>query len=169
MATNEISSTLRRSASGVKQENSASSSIPCVVHAGDLNDGVAPRYFCGVYAIIYMSRTISNANRIFLICPFYKYIILEILAGKNNRIASFFLGDEHLARIRSNSCISDKRHLGEKDVEVIEEEEKLDHRMAVLEEVTALEKKKSINLLYWYNCMCCLYCFLCMQCLRNEF
>ncbi|XP_020970027.1 uncharacterized protein LOC110268315 [Arachis ipaensis] len=72
MAANGGSSTSRRSRRGVRKENSASSSDPCVMHDGDLKDDVAPRCFCGVYAIMYMSRTISNPNRVFLGCPFYK-------------------------------------------------------------------------------------------------
>ncbi|QHN93484.1 uncharacterized protein DS421_17g593080 [Arachis hypogaea] len=98
---------------------------------------------------MYMSMTISNPNIIFLGCPFYK--------EKQPHCKFFVWVDEHLVRIGSNGCISDKRHLSEKNVEVVEEEEELDYRMAVLE-----KKKKSINLVYWYNCMCCLCCFLCM-------
>ncbi|RYR38023.1 hypothetical protein Ahy_A09g042966 [Arachis hypogaea] len=136
MAANGVSSTSRRSFSRVRQENSASSSVSCVVHAGDLKDGVAPRCFCRVYAIMYMSRTISNPKRIFLGCPFYK--------GKQLHCKFFVWVDEHLARISSNGCISDRRPLGEKEVEVVEEEEEFDHRMAVLEEkVTALEMQKT--------------------------
>ncbi|RYR48004.1 hypothetical protein Ahy_A07g033994 [Arachis hypogaea] len=105
MATNGASSTSRRSVNKVRQENSASNSVSCVVHAGDLNDGVIP-------------RTISNPNRIFLGCAFYK--------GKQPHCKFFVWVNEHLARIGSNDCISDKRHLGEKDVEVVEKEEKLD-------------------------------------------
>ncbi|RYR77584.1 hypothetical protein Ahy_A01g002110 [Arachis hypogaea] len=129
------SSTSRRSLNGVRQEDSASSSVPCVVHARDLKDDVAPRCFCVVYAIMYMSKTISNPNKIFLGCPFYK---------KKQPHCKFFVWvDEHLARIGSNGCIFDKRPLVEKEVEVVEEEEELDHRMAVMEEkVTTLEKKK---------------------------
>ncbi|RYR70576.1 hypothetical protein Ahy_A03g017048 [Arachis hypogaea] len=116
------------------QENSASSLVPCAVHAGDLNDAVAPRCFCKVYAIMYMSNTISNPNRNFLDCPFYKETHCKI----------FVWVDEHLAIIGSNCCICDSRHLGEKHVEVVEEEEELDHKMAVLEEkIITLEKKKN--------------------------
>ncbi|RYR46831.1 hypothetical protein Ahy_A07g032671 [Arachis hypogaea] len=72
MATKGASSTSRRSVSGVRQKKSGSSSVPFALHAGDGNDAVVPRCFCGVYAIMYMSKTVSNPNRIFLGCPFYK-------------------------------------------------------------------------------------------------
>ncbi|RYQ92045.1 hypothetical protein Ahy_B09g098148 [Arachis hypogaea] len=151
MASKRASSTSRRSVSGVRQENSASSLVPCVVHAGDVNDAVAPRCFCGVYAIMYMSRTVSNPNRIFLGCPFYN--------GKEPHCKFFVWVDEHLARIGSNGCISDKRHLGEIQIEVVEEKEELDHRMAVLEEkIIALEKKK--NPLAW--CIGVIICAVCV-------
>ncbi|RYQ94476.1 hypothetical protein Ahy_B08g089393 [Arachis hypogaea] len=150
MVTKGASSTSRKSVSGVRQENSASSSVSCVVHVGDVNDAVAPRCFCGVYAIMYMSRTVSNPNRIFLGCPFYK--------GKEPHCKFFVWVDEHLARIGSNGCISDKRHLGEKQVEVVEEEDKLDNRMTVLEKIIALDKKK--NPLAW--CIGVIICAVCV-------
>ncbi|XP_020975155.1 uncharacterized protein LOC110270352 [Arachis ipaensis] len=136
MAANGASATSRRSRRRVSEENSASSLDPCVVHDGDLKDDVAPRCFCGVYAIMYMSRTISNPNRVFLGCPFYK---------ENQPHCKFFLWvDEHLARIRSSGYIFEKGRLVEKEVEVVEEEEGFHHRMAILEEkVTVLEKKKN--------------------------
>ncbi|RYQ96376.1 hypothetical protein Ahy_B08g092114 [Arachis hypogaea] len=136
MVINGASSTSRRRLSRVREENSTSSSVPCVVYAGDLKDDVAPRCFCEVYAIMYMSRTISNPNRVFLGCPFYK--------GKQSHCKFFVWVDEHLDRIGSNGRIFDKRPLFEKEVEVVEEEDEFDHRIAVLEEkVTTLEKKKT--------------------------
>ncbi|RYQ87963.1 hypothetical protein Ahy_B09g095454 [Arachis hypogaea] len=155
MATNGALSTSRRSVSGVRQENSVLISVPCVVYVGNLNDGVAPRSFCGVFAIMHMSRTISDPNRIFLSFPFYK--------EKQLHCKFFVWVDEHLARIGSNGCISDKRHLGEKDVEVVEEKKELDHMMAVLEEkVTALEKKK-------IPLTCCIDIIVCAVCVGFLF
>ncbi|RYQ82751.1 hypothetical protein Ahy_B10g101316 [Arachis hypogaea] len=130
MAANGASATSRRSHRGVREENSASSSDHCVVHDGDLKDDVAPRSFCGVYVIMYMSKTISNPNRVFLGNQLHCKFLLWV--------------DEHLARMGSNGCIFDKRLLIEKEAEVVEEEEGFRHRMAVLEEkVTVLEKKKN--------------------------
>ncbi|RYQ96377.1 hypothetical protein Ahy_B08g092115 [Arachis hypogaea] len=150
MATNGASSTSRRRLSRVREENSASSSVPCVVHAGDLKNDIALRCFRGVYAIMYMSRTISNPNRVFLGCPFYK--------EKQLHCKFFVWVDEHLDRIGSNGRIFDKRPLVEKEVEVVEEEEEeeFDHRIVILEEkVTALKKKK--NLL-----ACCISIIVCV-------
>ncbi|XLU73238.1 hypothetical protein S245_032291, partial [Arachis hypogaea] len=72
IAVNGASATSKRSRRGVREEDSALSSDTYVVHDGDLKDDVAQRCFCGVYAIMYMSRTISNLNRVFLGYPFYK-------------------------------------------------------------------------------------------------
>ncbi|QHO09259.1 uncharacterized protein DS421_14g479740 [Arachis hypogaea] len=147
MAANGASAMSRRSRRGVREENSASSSDPCVVHDGDLKDDVAPRCFCGVYAIMYMSKTISNPNRVFLGCPFYK--------GNQLHCKFFLWVDEHLVRIGSSGCIFDKRPLIEKEAEVVEEEEGFRHRMAVLEEkVTVLEKKKN-------SLACCVVIIVC--------
>ncbi|RYR60960.1 hypothetical protein Ahy_A04g018048 [Arachis hypogaea] len=121
MATQGTSSTSRRSVSEFREEKSGSSLVPSALHAGDGNVAVTPRCFCGVYAIMYMSKTVSNLNRIFLGCPFYK----------------------HLPRIGSNCCICDRKH-----VEDVEGEEELDHRMAVLEEKIVVLKKKK-NPLAW--------------------
>ncbi|RYQ99213.1 hypothetical protein Ahy_B07g087115 isoform A [Arachis hypogaea] len=56
-------------------------------------DGVAPKCFCGVYAILYKSRTASNPNRIFFGCPFFKV---------KERCCRYFVWlDEHLKKIRA--------------------------------------------------------------------
>ncbi|QHO20638.1 uncharacterized protein DS421_11g339720 [Arachis hypogaea] len=88
MATQGASSTSRRSVSGFREEKSGSNSVPYALQAGDGNVAVAPRCFCGVYAIMYMSKTVSNPNRIFLGCPFYK--------GKEGHCKFFVWLDEHL-------------------------------------------------------------------------
>ncbi|XP_057723664.1 uncharacterized protein At4g04775-like [Arachis stenosperma] len=65
----------------------------CAV-AGDRDpDGVAPKCFCGVYAILYKSRTASNPNRIFFGCPFFKV---------KERCCRYFVWlDERLKKIRA--------------------------------------------------------------------
>ncbi|MED6130102.1 hypothetical protein PIB30_114705, partial [Stylosanthes scabra] len=35
-------------------------------------EGAAPKCFCDVYAILYLSKTQSNPNRLFFGCPFFK-------------------------------------------------------------------------------------------------
>ncbi|RYR43010.1 hypothetical protein Ahy_A08g039438 [Arachis hypogaea] len=56
-------------------------------------DGVALKCFCGVYAILYKSRTASNPNRMFLGCPFFKV--------KERCCRNFVWFDEHLKKIRA--------------------------------------------------------------------
>ncbi|QHO35927.1 uncharacterized protein DS421_9g279490 [Arachis hypogaea] len=136
MAANGASATSRRSHRGVREEDSASSSDPYVLYNGDPKDDVARRCFCGVYAIMYMSRTIRNPNRVFMGCPFYK--------GNQPHCKFFLWVDEHLARIGSSGCVFDKRPVVEKEPEVVEEDEGFHHRITILEEkVTVLEKKKN--------------------------
>ncbi|RYR46179.1 hypothetical protein Ahy_A07g031936 [Arachis hypogaea] len=65
----------------------------CAVAEGCDKDGVAPKCFCGVYAILYKSRTASNPNRMFLGCPFFKV---------KERYCRYFVWlDEHLKKIRA--------------------------------------------------------------------
>ncbi|MED6157210.1 hypothetical protein PIB30_021203 [Stylosanthes scabra] len=35
-------------------------------------DGVVPKCKCGVYAVLYMSKTAHDPNRLFFGCPFFK-------------------------------------------------------------------------------------------------
>ncbi|MED6174202.1 hypothetical protein PIB30_066746 [Stylosanthes scabra] len=62
------------------------------VQGGDETDGIALRCFCGVYAVMYMSKTESNPNRLFLGCPMYKL--------KMGGHCKYFLWlDEHVDKI----------------------------------------------------------------------
>ncbi|MED6133040.1 hypothetical protein PIB30_024562 [Stylosanthes scabra] len=42
---------------------------------GEERDGVAPKCHCGVYSILYRSKTLGNLNRMFFGCPFFKVSI----------------------------------------------------------------------------------------------
>ncbi|QHO09577.1 uncharacterized protein DS421_14g482540 [Arachis hypogaea] len=65
----------------------------CAVAGGCDRDGVAAKCFCGIYAILYKSRTASNPNRMFLGCPFFKV---------KERYCRYFVWlDEHLKKIRA--------------------------------------------------------------------
>ncbi|RYQ85870.1 hypothetical protein Ahy_B10g105498 isoform B [Arachis hypogaea] len=65
----------------------------CAVAGGCDRDGVAPKCFCGLYAILYKSRTTSNPNRMFLGCPFFKV---------KERCCRYFVWlDEYLKKIRA--------------------------------------------------------------------
>ncbi|RYR28563.1 hypothetical protein Ahy_B01g052704 isoform B [Arachis hypogaea] len=65
----------------------------CAVAGGCDRDGITPKCFCGVYAILYKSRTATNPNRIFLGCPFFKI--------KEGYCRYFVCLDEHLKKIRA--------------------------------------------------------------------
>ncbi|XP_016177611.1 uncharacterized protein At4g04775-like [Arachis ipaensis] len=65
----------------------------CAVPGGYERDRVAPKCYCGVYAIMYKSRTTSNPNRVFLGCPFFK--------AKEPYCRYFGWLDEHLKKIRT--------------------------------------------------------------------
>ncbi|RYR34225.1 hypothetical protein Ahy_A10g048972 [Arachis hypogaea] len=54
---------------------------------------IAPKCNCGVYAIMYKSRTTSNPNRVFLGCPLFK--------AKEPYCRYFIWLDEHLKKIRA--------------------------------------------------------------------
>ncbi|MED6164608.1 hypothetical protein PIB30_091797 [Stylosanthes scabra] len=64
-----------------------------VVHAGDEIDSIAPRCFCGLHAIMYMSKTKSNPSRLFLGCPNYNKLKL------GDHCKYFHWLDEHDAKI----------------------------------------------------------------------
>ncbi|MED6161124.1 hypothetical protein PIB30_057791 [Stylosanthes scabra] len=62
----------KNSIGGCASENTGSSYAPLDSKCRDDRDGVAPKCHCGVYAILYRSRTRKNPNRLFLGCPFFK-------------------------------------------------------------------------------------------------
>ncbi|RYR38254.1 hypothetical protein Ahy_A09g043230 [Arachis hypogaea] len=95
MASNGVSSSLRRSGGGGRQDQFAAS---LGLNATDDKDGISPKCFCGVYAIMFMSKTSNNPNRLFLGCPFYKV-------------------SKHITRLG----ITDTRYVGDKDIEDVEE------------------------------------------------
>ncbi|MED6143741.1 hypothetical protein PIB30_008688 [Stylosanthes scabra] len=75
MESQGVSSGSRRSAGGVDgraERSSSSTQGVFLASEGDNKDGVAPKYRCGVYAILYMARTARNPNRLFFGCPFFK-------------------------------------------------------------------------------------------------
>ncbi|MED6196421.1 hypothetical protein PIB30_047304 [Stylosanthes scabra] len=42
---------------------------------GEERDGVAPKCWCGMYAILYLSRIERNPNRLFFGCPFFRFFV----------------------------------------------------------------------------------------------
>ena len=74
MASDACSSNTRRSrgGDGERHERTVGNATPYSVQVGDEKDGVALKYFCGVYVIFYMSKTNTNPNRLFFGCPFFE-------------------------------------------------------------------------------------------------
>ncbi|MED6191199.1 hypothetical protein PIB30_113806, partial [Stylosanthes scabra] len=73
MENDGVSSGSRRSSSALRGETS-SAPIPgfFAANVGNERDEAAPRCKCGVYAILYLSKTSNNPNRLFFGCPFFK-------------------------------------------------------------------------------------------------
>ncbi|MED6173002.1 hypothetical protein PIB30_055287 [Stylosanthes scabra] len=67
-----VSSNSRRSDGAGRSEHSSGTQRVFVGKVGEDWDGVAPKCRCGVYAILYRSKTRSNPNRLFFGCPFFK-------------------------------------------------------------------------------------------------
>ncbi|RYR19238.1 hypothetical protein Ahy_B03g063960 [Arachis hypogaea] len=111
---------------------SSSSRRGSVLNGNDGKEGVSPKHFCGENAILFMSRTTSNLNRLFLGCSFYKTIILQVFLWLDEHIAGLgvgvtrYLGQEHI--------LHGEEHHWNKDME---------NRIMLLEKrIEALEVKK---------------------------
>ncbi|MED6215064.1 hypothetical protein PIB30_109662, partial [Stylosanthes scabra] len=57
---------------GWSEKSSSSTQGAFRTNAGDKKDRVAPKCHCGVHAILYLSKTVNNPNRLFFGCPFFK-------------------------------------------------------------------------------------------------
>ncbi|XP_016200249.1 uncharacterized protein LOC107641268 [Arachis ipaensis] len=104
----------------------------------DEKDGVVPKCFCEVYDIFYMSKTNTNANRLFFGCPFFKV--------KQPHYKFFVWVDNHIGRI---GCMEQTKKLDDNqslDVEEYFGKKKLENKMTDLEQsLIYLENKKSSN------------------------
>ncbi|XP_016168760.1 uncharacterized protein LOC107611331 [Arachis ipaensis] len=108
------------------------------MEAAEEKDEIASTCKYGVYTILYKSRTMTNPNRLFFGCPFFKL--------KNPSHCKFFLWlDDHVSTIRvlekfvtKNEVDDLKVYLGKKVVEqkLVDLEKKVLH----------LERKKNVNL-----------------------
>ncbi|MED6113278.1 hypothetical protein PIB30_069324, partial [Stylosanthes scabra] len=79
MESQGMSSGSRRCAGGGdgwSEKSSSSTQGAFQTNAGDKKDRVAPKCHCGVHAILYLSKTANNPNRLFFGCPFFKASIL---------------------------------------------------------------------------------------------
>ncbi|MED6198828.1 hypothetical protein PIB30_070179, partial [Stylosanthes scabra] len=75
MESEGVSSGSRGSAGGLacRSERSSSATHGVFLLKGvEDRDGVAPKCHCGVYVVLYMSKTANNPNRLFFGCPFFK-------------------------------------------------------------------------------------------------
>ncbi|RYR49616.1 hypothetical protein Ahy_A07g036138 [Arachis hypogaea] len=111
MAFDGVSSSSRRSGGVGREERFAEDSAP---KGKDGKDGISPKCFCGEHAILFMSKTSSNPNRLFLGCPFYKTDFVQV---KQPHCKFFLWLDEHITRLG----LSDSRNQGVKEFDDIEE------------------------------------------------
>ncbi|MED6118638.1 hypothetical protein PIB30_004688 [Stylosanthes scabra] len=75
---------------------------------GEESDGIAPKCRCGVYAILYLSKTPTNPNRLFLGCPFFR-VLPRHTSKLSNGVAGKSVEDvaEHFATMEFESRISE--------------------------------------------------------------
>ncbi|MED6219223.1 hypothetical protein PIB30_033836 [Stylosanthes scabra] len=67
------SATSRRSAGGgIGEKSSSSTHCFSPAKAKDEMNGAAPKCHCSFHAVLYLSKTTSNPNRLFFGCPFFK-------------------------------------------------------------------------------------------------
>ncbi|MED6220918.1 hypothetical protein PIB30_049411 [Stylosanthes scabra] len=133
----------RRSAGGGdgrSDRSSLSTQGVFVASVGDDRDGVAPKCHCGVYAILYLSKTAKNTDRLFFGCPFFKKA--EIRHCKYFRWL-----DRHIDELRRHGIVR-----RQEDIEDVDEHFALlgvENRVAELEDrLVAMEKKKN-NPICW--------------------
>ncbi|MED6174042.1 hypothetical protein PIB30_065172 [Stylosanthes scabra] len=137
-----VSSGSRRSTRGVggRSERSSSSTHGVFMPNGvdEDSDGVAPKCRCGVYVVLYMSKTVNNPNRLFFGCPFFKKARLPH--------CKFFLWlDRHTEQLRKIGAITyaEETEDVDKHLTMIE----VETRVAGLENrVAAMERKIKPNL-----------------------
>ncbi|MED6111343.1 hypothetical protein PIB30_051494 [Stylosanthes scabra] len=129
-----------RSVSGGRSRRSSSTQGVYAAKVGDDKDGANSKCMCGVYAVLYMSKTANNPNRLFFGCPFFK-------AGLQN-CNFFLLLDRHTERIKKNG----PGKLAEEEQDVTEHFARfaVDNRVAELENrVAKLEEKRQMNPMFF--------------------
>ncbi|XP_057746247.1 uncharacterized protein LOC130965506 [Arachis stenosperma] len=107
------------------------STVKCVEAAEEKND-IAPRCRCGVYAILYKSRTTTNPNRLFFGCPFFRS--LQVFLWLDDHVSTVRVLDKFMTE---NEVDDLKLYLRKKVVE---------QRLTDLEKMLHLERKKNVNL-----------------------
>ncbi|MED6139526.1 hypothetical protein PIB30_084634 [Stylosanthes scabra] len=110
-------------------------------------DGVAPKCRCGVYAILSLSKTSSNPNRLFFGCPFFK--------GRLPHCKFFMWLDQYTAKI----CTIEAGNCGEVVEDVTEHFSKIKYEWRLYElekRVASLEQRKK-NMYLCYVMGLCLF------------
>ncbi|MED6195101.1 hypothetical protein PIB30_034841 [Stylosanthes scabra] len=128
------SSSSRQSGGAVRGDGSSSATQGFLAtQVGNERNGVAPKCRCGVYVVLYLSKTPNNLNQLFFGCPFFKAKL---------RHCNFFLWlDRHASKFDNFA-----------GAKVVEEDEDvnahllrldMESRLANLEDrVASIERKK---------------------------
>ncbi|MED6123688.1 hypothetical protein PIB30_051507, partial [Stylosanthes scabra] len=129
MESEGMSSGPRGSAGGVgrRSERSSSSTQGVFLPKGvEDRDGLAPKCHCGVYAVLYMSKTANNPNRLFCGCPFF-------MKARLPHCKFFCWLDRHTKQLEK---------IG--NVKCAEDNEDVDQHLE--ERVTSMEMRNKLNL-----------------------
>ncbi|MED6181742.1 hypothetical protein PIB30_022181 [Stylosanthes scabra] len=128
-----VSSGSRRSGSALRAERSSSSTPRfCAAMVGGEVDGAAPKCYCRAYAILYLSMTTRNPNRLFFGCPYYK--------GPTPHCSFFRWLDRHTAMFSRKENV--KCEEVEEDANEHISRLSVDNRLGDLEDrIVAIEKK----------------------------
>ncbi|MED6180558.1 hypothetical protein PIB30_011321 [Stylosanthes scabra] len=145
METGGGSSASRRSSGDAAAERSSSSTQGFfVAKVGNERDGAAPTCRCGVYVVLYLSKTANNPNRLFFGCPFFKI--------RSKHCKYFLWLDEHAAKFGRPASATGVKE-SEDDVDVYFSRINIKTRLSELEEkISSIEKKGSIN--WGLICVC---------------
>ncbi|MED6126843.1 hypothetical protein PIB30_082418 [Stylosanthes scabra] len=132
------SSASRRSAGGGRGDRSSAETQGFfAAKVGHERDGAAPKCHCGVYAVLYLSKTSNNPNRLFFGCSFFKIRL--------NHCKFFLWLDQHAANIER---VADRKIVKEEEDDVDEHFWRLDieKRVSDLEDkIASIEKKGSFR------------------------
>ncbi|MED6150808.1 hypothetical protein PIB30_076039 [Stylosanthes scabra] len=135
------SSPTRRSGGGRRGDRSSSETQGLfAAKVGHERDGAAPMCHCGVYAVLYLSKTPNNLNRLFFGCPFFK--------TRMNHCKFFLWLDQHAAKL---GRIAESKSVKEDEVDIDEHFWRLivENRVSELERrIAYMEKKHSMKFLF---------------------
>ncbi|MED6156196.1 hypothetical protein PIB30_012211 [Stylosanthes scabra] len=152
-----VSTSSKRSGGGRGEDRSSGSTQGFfAMRVTDDKDGAAPKCHCGVYAILYLSKTESNPNRLFFGCPFFKI--------KMQHCKYFKWLDSHTAKFGRGVAMGGNE--AKADVDEHFSKLMIENRLDALEsKISAIEKKKlgmSTGLLV----MCVIVVFVCVYMIR---